>query len=54
MVANGVDEVDRGPRHMGVNSDPVQPDVEEILSNAHPLVNALFTAVRPYTLVIAS
>ncbi len=37
----------RGPRHMGVNSDAVQDDVEEILSEAHPIVNALFTADPP-------
>lgn len=36
-----------GPRHMGVGSDPVQNDVEEILSQAHPIVNALFTADPP-------
>ena len=27
---------------MGINSEPVQDDVEEILSNAHPIVNALY------------
>ena len=32
---------------MGINSEPVQDDVEEILSNAHPIVNALFTADPP-------
>jgi cytochrome P450 len=37
----------QGPRHMGVSSDPVQDDVEEILSEAHPIVNALFTADPP-------
>jgi len=37
----------QGPRHMGVNSDPVQDDVEEILKDAHPIVNALFTADPP-------
>jgi cytochrome P450 len=37
----------QGPRHMGVGSDPVQDDVEEILSEAHPIVNALFTADPP-------
>ena len=37
----------RGPRHMGVNSDPVPDDVEEILAEAHPIVNALFTADPP-------
>lgn len=37
----------QGPRHMGVNSDPVQDDVEQILQEAHPIVNALFTADPP-------
>lgn len=36
-----------GPRHMGVGSDPVPADVEEILAEAHPMVNALFTADPP-------
>ncbi|WP_052094747.1 cytochrome P450 [Pseudohaliea rubra] len=37
----------QGPRHMGVGSEPVQPDVEAIFENAHPMVNALFTADPP-------
>lgn len=36
-----------GPRHMGINDDPVQDDVEEIFEAAHPMVNALFTADPP-------
>ena len=47
LYSSSVTEDDRGPRHMGVSSEPVQDDVEEILSNAHPLVNALFTADPP-------
>ena len=38
---------DQGPRHMGVGEDPVQDDVEEIFRDAHPMVNALFTADPP-------
>ena len=45
--SSAITEDDRGPRHMGINSEPVQDDVEEILSNAHPIVNALFTADPP-------
>ena len=37
----------QGPRHMGVGTDPVQPDVEAIFEEAHPMVNALFTADPP-------
>ncbi|MGE4060402.1 MAG: cytochrome P450 [Sphingomonadales bacterium] len=37
----------KGPRHMGVGPEPVQADVEEILSHAHPVTNALFTADPP-------
>ncbi|MFT7263593.1 MAG: cytochrome P450 [Halioglobus sp.] len=47
LYSSSIEEDDRGPRHMGVNSGPVQDDVEEILSNAHPIVNALFTADPP-------
>lgn len=36
-----------GPRHMGVGADPVQDDVEAIFADAHPMVNALFTADPP-------
>ena len=43
VYSSAITEDDRGPRHMGINSEPVQDDVEEILSNAHPIVNALFT-----------
>ena len=37
----------QGPRHMGVGTDPVQPDVEAIFEEAHPMVNALLTADPP-------
>ncbi|MFK7912327.1 MAG: cytochrome P450 [Pseudomonadales bacterium] len=37
----------QGPRHMGINNDPVQDDVEKIFEDAHPMVNALFTADPP-------
>ncbi len=47
LYSSSITEDDRGPRHMGVSSEPVQDDVEEILSNAHPIVNALFTADPP-------
>src|SRR5210317_78025 len=45
--SSSITEDGHGPRHMGVGSDPVQDDVEEILSRAHPIVNALFTADPP-------
>ncbi|EED35098.1 cytochrome p450 107b1 [Luminiphilus syltensis NOR5-1B] len=45
--SSSISEDGHGPRHMGVGSDPVQDDVEEILSHAHPIVNALFTADPP-------
>ena len=38
---------DQGPRHMGVGEEPVQDDVEQIFQDAHPMVNALFTADPP-------
>ena len=47
IYSSAITEDDRGPRHMGINTEPVQDDVEEILSNAHPIVNALFTADPP-------
>ena len=47
IYSSAITEDDRGPRHMGINTEPVQEDVEEILSNAHPIVNALFTADPP-------
>jgi cytochrome P450 len=47
VYSSAITEDDRGPRHMGINTEPVQDDVEEILSNAHPIVNALFTADPP-------
>jgi len=47
VYSSAITEDDRGPRHLGINSEPVQDDVEEILSNAHPIVNALFTADPP-------
>jgi len=37
----------QGPRHMGVGEEPVQEDVEAIFEDAHPMVNALFTADPP-------
>jgi cytochrome P450 len=47
VYSSAITEDDRGPRHMGINTEPVQDDVEEILSHAHPIVNALFTADPP-------
>lgn len=47
QYSSSITEDEHGPRHMGVGSDPVQDDVEEILSHAHPIVNALFTADPP-------
>ena len=47
LFSSSISEDGKGPRHMGVGSDPVQPDVEEILARAHPVVNALFTADPP-------
>ncbi len=47
VFSSSITEDGRGPRDMGVGSDPVQDDVEEILSQAHPIVNALFTADPP-------
>lgn len=47
VYSSSITEDGRGPRHMGINSEPVQDDVEEILSHAHPIVNALFTADPP-------
>lgn len=37
----------QGPRHMGIGEEPVQDDVEAIFEDAHPMVNALFTADPP-------
>jgi len=45
--SSSITEDEHGPRHMGVGPEPVQDDVEEILSRAHPIVNALFTADPP-------
>ncbi|MGA0151413.1 MAG: cytochrome P450 [Luminiphilus sp.] len=47
VYSSSITEDGRGPRHMGINPEPVQDDVEEILSRAHPIVNALFTADPP-------
>lgn len=47
LFSSSISEDGKGPRHMGVGRDPVQPDVEEILALAHPLENALFTADPP-------
>ena len=47
VYSSSITEDGRGPRHMGINPEPVQEDVEEILSRAHPIVNALFTADPP-------
>jgi len=47
LYSSSISDDGHGPRHMGVGSDPVQDDVEEILSRAHPIVNALFTADPP-------
>jgi cytochrome P450 len=47
VYSSSITEDGHGPRHMGINPEPVQDDVEEILSRAHPIVNALFTADPP-------
>jgi cytochrome P450 len=47
VYSSSITEDGHGPRHMGINPEPVQDDVEEILSHAHPIVNALFTADPP-------
>ena len=36
VYSSAITEDDRGPRHMGINSEPVQDDVEEILSTRTP------------------
>ena len=47
VYSSSITEDGHGPRHMGINPEPVQDDVEEIISHAHPIVNALFTADPP-------
>lgn len=47
LFSSSISEDGKGPHHMGVGSDPVQPDVEEVLARAHPVENALFTADSP-------
>ncbi|MDA9942193.1 cytochrome P450 [Luminiphilus sp.] len=47
VYSSSITEDGHGPRHMGINPEPVQDDVEEILTHAHPIVNALFTADPP-------
>ena len=47
LYSSSISADGQGPRHMGVGSDPVQDDVEAILADAHPMVNALFTADPP-------
>ncbi len=47
VYSSSITEDGHGPRHMGINPEPVQDDVEEILFHAHPIVNALFTADPP-------
>ena len=47
LFSSSISDDGKGPRHMGVGREPVQPDVEEILALAHPLENALFTADPP-------
>lgn len=47
VYSSSISEDGHGPRHMGINPEPVQDDVEAILSHAHPIVNALFTADPP-------
>ena len=48
VYSSSISEDGHGPRHMGINPEPVQDDVEAILAHAHPIVNALFTADPPY------
>jgi cytochrome P450 len=36
-----------GPRHMGVSPEPLSAEVEELLTQYHPMDNALFTADPP-------
>lgn len=45
--SSSISQDGQGPRHMGVGSDPIQEDVEAIFLEAHPMVNALFTADPP-------
>ena len=47
VYSSSISEDGHGPRHMGINPEPVQDDVEAILAHAHPIVNALFTADPP-------
>ena len=47
VFSSSITEDGQGPRHMGVGPDPVQEDVEAIFEDAHPMVNALFTADPP-------
>lgn len=47
VFSSSITEDGRGPRHMGVGTDPVPADVEAIFSDAHTMVNALFTADPP-------
>ena len=47
VFSSSITQDGQGPRHMGVGSDPVQDDVEAIFAEAHPMVNALFTADPP-------
>jgi len=47
LYSSSITEDGRGPRHMGVGPEPVQDDVEAIFAEAHPIVNALFTADPP-------
>jgi cytochrome P450 len=45
--SSSISQDGQGPRHMGIGEDRVQDDVEEIFEDAHPMVNALFTADPP-------
>ena len=47
VYSSSITQDGQGPRHMGVGEEPVQADVEEIFEDAHPMVNALFTADPP-------
>lgn len=47
LFSSSISEDGKGPRHMGVGKEPVQPDVEAVLALAHPVENALFTADPP-------
>ncbi|MDG1066661.1 MAG: cytochrome P450 [Luminiphilus sp.] len=47
LFSSSITEDGQGPRHMGVGTDSVPEDVEAIFTEAHTMVNALFTADPP-------